>query len=66
VLRVFKKRGIAQRIAIAAYISGGARDSSWMVQGLDEGFKVEIPTDKWYKACEMITNEGFTKARNTA
>ncbi|KAB8254486.1 hypothetical protein BDV32DRAFT_155154 [Aspergillus pseudonomiae] len=66
VLRVLKKRGIAQRVAIAAYVSGCARDTSWMIQGHDEGFKVEIPTDKWYGVCEMMVKEGFLKAKNLA
>jgi hypothetical protein len=37
-----------------------------MIQGHDEGFKVEIPTDKWYGVCEMMAKEGFLKAKDLA
>jgi hypothetical protein len=61
-LKVFQKVGIAHRLAIATFVTGSPRDTSWMKEGTKEGFLVREPDDKCYKICKMMASQGFIRA----
>jgi hypothetical protein len=50
------------RLAIAAFVTGAPRDTSWMKEGTKEAFLVREPDDKCYKICKMMASQGFIKA----
>jgi hypothetical protein len=61
-LKTFRKVGVAHRLAIAAFVTGAPRDTSWMKEGTKEGLLVREPDDKCYKICKMMASQGFIKA----
>jgi hypothetical protein len=61
-LKAFQKVGVAQRLAIPAFVTGAPRDTSWMKEGTKEGFLVREPDDRCYKICKMMASQGFIKA----
>jgi hypothetical protein len=61
-LKTFRKVGVAHRLAIAAFVTGAPRDTSWMKEGTKEGFLIREPDDRCYKICKMMASQGFIKA----
>jgi hypothetical protein len=61
-LKAFQRVGVAQRLAIAAFVTGAPRDTSWMKEGTKEDFLIREPDDRCYKICKMMASQGFIKA----
>jgi hypothetical protein len=53
--------GVVLRLAIAAFVTGAPRDTSWMKEGTKEGFLVREPDNKCYKICKMMASQGSIK-----
>jgi hypothetical protein len=64
-LKAFQRAGVEQRLAIAAFVTGAPRDTSWMKEGTKDGVLVREPDDKCYKICKMMASRGFIKAMDS-
>lgn len=61
-MKACQKVGVAHRLAMAAFVTGAPRNTSWMKEDTKERFPAQEPVDKCYRICKMMASQGFIKA----